>query len=232
MISRISFGSTYKVSSKANGFDKFWDFQDYANRKEMSDNISTLFRDSFAVKTQQYEATYSMVVPDSMDYEIETFCANKGIKFQKLNTKDLMETKSILKRIEDAPRGMKKKNVDVEKLFELAKNQQENISHCKSDYLGYYKGRVDLMFKSGDEIPATTLWIHPADGDVDGAVEYIKRYGADNLNDNQLFVEFNQTTDAPDHCTLFALKNMGVKEVPVYVNEETNKIAKALGILK
>ena len=86
MLSNISFGSAYKVSSKNNGFERFWDFQDFAVKKEMQKGVQVAFSDSFTVKTKQYEAIYTMLAPDSMDSEIETFCANRGIQFKKIDT--------------------------------------------------------------------------------------------------------------------------------------------------
>ena len=233
MVSNISFGSAYKVSSRQNGFDKFWDFQKFAGEKELKNNVQTSFEDSFMVKIKQYDAIQTILVPDSMDNEIEMFCANRGIQFKKINTKEVMQPEAVLGRIKEAPKGMRKVKVDVKKLFELSKNQHQNIAHCEKDYYTAYYDKVDFMLKTKDEIPATTLWISPYAASVDSTIDYIERYGVEGLNKEQLFVEFNQADyDVPDHCMFFALKNMGIKEVPVYVNKETYRLANALGILK
>ena len=232
MVSNISFGSTYKVSTMPNGYDKFWDFQKFALNKEMQTGTQVRFNDKYDSKTKQYSASYTMVVPDSMDDEIETFCANRGIQFKKLNTQEIMQKGAVLLRISDAPKGMRKVKIDAVKLFELAKNQQNNFNYCEKDYYNYYMDNVDFMLKSGEEIPATTLLIHPSGSSIDDTLDYINIYGADGLNDNQLFVDFNQRTDNPDHCVFFALKNLGIKEVPMYVDNDTYKLANALGILK
>ena len=233
MVSNISFGSAYKVSSKQNGFDKFWDFQNFAAKRQMQKGVQVRFEDSFAVKTKQYEAIQTMLVPDSLDKDVEAFCANRGIQFKKINTKEAIQPEAILDRIKNAPKSMRKVTIDAERLFEIAKNQNQNLAHCEKDYYNYYYDKVDFMLKTGDEIPATTLWISPSGSKVDDTLDYINTWGADNLNKEQIFVEFNQVEeDDPDHCIFFALKNMGIKEVPVYVNEDTYKLASALGILK
>ena len=56
MLSNISFGSTYKISSRQNGFEKFWDFQKYALNKEMKENVQVGFKDSFSPKIYEYNA--------------------------------------------------------------------------------------------------------------------------------------------------------------------------------
>lgn len=232
MISNISFGSAYKVSSRNNGFDKFWDFQRFAGEKEVKNGVQTSFKDSFTIKTKQYDAVQTLLVPDSMDSEVEIFCANRGIQFDKINTKEAIQPQAVLERIEQAPKGMRKVKVDIKKLMGLAKNQEQNIAHCEKDYYTYYYDKVDFMLKSGDEIPATTLWINPIGESLEDTLRYIDIFGADRLNDKQLMVEFNQTTDDPDHCVAFALKNLGIKEVPMYVDNDTYQLANALGILK
>ena len=89
------------------------------------------------------------------------------------------------------------------------------------------------MLKKGDEFPTTSLYIsyQTGSGKVEDAVEYIKKWGVENLNAGQFFIGFGQRTNSPDHCVYFALRNAGMKNVPVYVDEATLKLGLALGIL-
>ena len=178
------------------------------------------------------KTTTTIIAPDSKDNLIETFLANKGIKFNKLDTKELLKKNSIESRIENAPKDMKLVHVDSKKLEELISNQDNNIEYCKSNYDDYYKDCVNLMMKSGDKIPATTLYIMPTGESADDTVNYIKTFGADRLNDNQISFMFNQRTDDPDHCTYFGMKDVGMDKIPVYVDKDSYKVGSALGLFK
>ena len=234
MISNISFGSTYKVSSKNNGFDKFWKFQSYALNKERYEDVGVQLQEERSYKfPYEYSAQYTLIAPDSMDKEIETYCANFGIEFRKYLTNELSEHSSILSRIQDK-NGYNKTlaYVDVEKLENLIKTQDSNIKHCQKDYNCFYRYAVDTMIKSGEEFPTTTLEIVNPNCTTEETVDYIKKYGAEYLNKNQLFVDFNQLTDNPDHCVYFALRDLGMNKVPVYVSKDTRAIGNALGIFE
>ena len=143
-----------------------------------------------------------------------------------------MNKKNIENRLEDAPKGMQLVKVDAEKLEKLISNQDTNIRYCEENYNDYYQDGVDMMFKTGDKFPATTLQINPMGGSTEDAVEYIKRFGADSLNEDQMSFMFNQRTDDPDHCVFFGMKNLGMDKVPVYVDKDTHAIGKALGLFK
>jgi len=233
MVSNISFGSTYKVLSQNNSIDKFCEFQGYASAQDYSDGVYT----DLKVKADEkypgrFNAAFTLVAPNSMDDEIEIFCANRGINFKKLNTESLLEPQAVLERIKEAPEGMIKVEVDSDKLIELMENQNQNIDYCHDVYHAYFEDDIDKMLKVGNKIPATTFYITSMGTDVEDTLEYINRFGADNLNDNQLFFAFSQRTNKPDHCLFFALKEMGINNIPVYVNEDTFRIASELGILK
>ena len=85
------------------------------------------------------------------------------------------------------------------------------------------------MLRSGDEIPATTLTIHDPSGNED-LRRYVNRFGADRLNNEQIFIDFNQKTDDPDHCVYFALRDMGIDKIPVYVDSQSYEAGSILGL--
>lgn len=234
MISSISFKGTYKVNNE--NMDAFYKFQKYAGSKEFEDGVSTKFRDKINKRgingCYDYFAEQTLIVPDSMDNEVETFCANNGIKYTKYETKDLLNPQTIDERIEYPPVGYRKVEVDTEKLEKLIQNQQNNIDHCQSDYNKYYKDKVENMLRDGSSFPATTLTIYPRFGSIDDLKHYVDNYGPDRLNENQVIIDFNQETDNPDHCVYFALRDMGLNKVPVYVDDATYEAGSALGLFK
>ncbi len=112
---------------------------------------------------------------------------------------------------------------------ELAKNQSSNLDHCRSDYDKYYSDSVDTMLRNGDDIPATTLIIQDPSGN-NALRRYVDTFGVEHLNNEQIFVNFNQKTDNPDHCVYFALKDMGINKIPVYADSQTLEAGHILGL--
>ena len=231
MISPISFAGTYKVNN--DNKEAFSKFQTYALDKEMEDGVSTRLRDKIIPRGRfgsfDYKAEQTLIVPDEMDSDVETFCANNGIKYVKYETKDLLDPETIGDRIKYPPEGYRKVKVDTKKLEELIQKQSSNIDHCKSDYDKYYKDDVDNMLKDGSKISTTTLIISPASGSM-SCKPYIDAHGEKKLHDNQIMINFNQETDDPDHCVYFALKDMGLDKIPVYVDKQTFNAGSELGL--
>jgi len=235
MISNISFGSTYKVSSIANEFEKFSEFHKFALEKEMQTGVVVKFEDKIERNyPYKYGARCIVVADDFRDNEIETFCANKGIKYIKFNTNYLVNPETVITRIAPAKDGMKTAMVNVKKLEELAKRQQSNFNHCEKDYKKYFSEKTDCIIKSGEEFATSTLTLFNCSdtGKPKQLLDYIEKFGANRLNDGQIFVGFDQKYDYPDHCIFFALRDLGMDKVPVYVNENSLEIGKALGILE
>ena len=208
-------------------------FQNYALKKEKEKGVSTNLKEIIITKDGfgnfDYKAEQTLIVPDYMDFDIETFCANNAISYKKYDTKDLLNPKSLISRIEDAPGGYKKVYIDNKKLEKLSENQYNNFAHCKNDYEKYYSDSVNVMLRSGDKIPASSLAIYNLSGNQD-LKYYVESFGADNLNKEQLIIGFNQKTDDPDHCIYFALKDMGFDNIPVYVDDETYEAGRILGL--
>ena len=88
------------------------------------------------------------------------------------------------------------------------------------------------MLKSGNDIQTSTIYITSNGSQVEDTLDYISKYGADNLNKDQIIIDFAQRTSDPDHCVFFALKDAGFENIPVYVNDDTYKLANALGLIE
>lgn len=230
----VSFGSTFKIKDNKQNYlndCKIMDFcekndLEYSSKTELVKPAKSYFDEPI------YNVSTSIIAPDNKDGFVETYLANKGINFKKLSTKDLFDKTKIESRVKEPPKDMKLVKVDVEKLDKILQNQSNNIEYCEENYNDYFKDSVDLMIKSGDKIPATTLHINPTGESVEDSVDYIHKFGADRLNDDQLILMFNQSTDDPDHCMFFGMKDLGMDKVPVYVNKDTYELGSALGLFK
>ncbi len=236
MVSNISFTSTYRVSNQNNGYDRFSSFQDFALEKETEKGVGVEFRDKFETTDSYgygtYSAQYTLVAPDSMDDEIEQYCLYNNIRYTKITNSELLDSESIQRRIQEPKEGMTLAKVNADKLKKLLYDQYSNIEHCKSDYKKYYKESVDFMLRSGEEIPAPTISIIPDSSNVDDAVNYIKKYGSNLIEPGLLFVSLDQRTDKPNHCVYFAMQDLGMENIPVYMDANSYKIANALGIIE
>ena len=226
MIAPISFTSTYKVNNKnKEGFEQF---QKFAYEQEYEDGTSTLFKDSVGLEyPYNYEAEQTLIVPDYNDSFVESYCAFHNIKFKKYKTDELMDSKAVKSRVQEAPKGFRKVNLNVKKLENLIGNQRSNIDYCENDYRGYYRKEIDTILKSGEDFPATTLYVSPTNGDKEELKTYVNAFGL-NLNSGQVEFDFSQKTDIPDHCIFFALRDLGMEKIPMYVNHSSYVTGKIL----
>lgn len=221
MVSNISFGSTFKVTNENNSYEKFAKFQNYSGAKKAYDEAQISFRDKLEPnKANKYSASITMVVPDSVDNEIEHYCTYNGIEFTKTENRDLFNHAEIKKRIDKPQAGMHLVQVNSSKLENLAKTHDSNLAHCKNSYDKHYSEKIDFMIKSGDNFPTTSLYI--VTPDITSSVK----------DSNNLFIDFNKETDMPDHCMYFGLKDAGMETIPMYVNDETLALGNELGLFE
>ena len=221
MGSNISFGSTFKVFNDNNNYEKLAKFQNYSDGKKAYDEAQVSFRDKIESNSQnKYSAVITMVVPDSVDSEVEHYCTYHGIEFTKKENREILNHEEIKKRIDNPKEGMHLVEVNSSKLENLAKTHDSNLEHCKNCYDKYYNEKVDFMIKSGDSIPATSLYL--VTPDITSSVK----------DSNNLFIDFNQETDMPDHCMYFGLKDAGMETIPMYVNDETLALGSELGLFE
>lgn len=236
MISPVSFGSTYKISAKSS--DDVKQQLGYNRLSKFCEENKLPYQETFsysAIKpfgTPKYNATTTIVALNCDDNNIENFCAANGIKFHKINSGSLMQPEAIESRIADAPEGYRLAKINHAKLSELLKTQgNNNFQHCESDYNKFYRDQLDFMLKSEEEIPAATLYITPWSSKED-ALDYISKWGSENLNDNSVNIDLSQRTNAPDHCMYFAMKDAGMTSIPVYVDNDTYELGQAMGLIE
>ena len=223
MISKISFGSTYKVkytsTDSSENFDKFQAFSDY----QYKNNAHMILKDEF--KNYTYFAERTLVVPDSDDVNVEEYCKNNGIKFTKYTNDELLNKQNVRNRVKEAPKGYVTVDLDVKKFEEVLKEaKHSNVEGCEEDYNKYFKPEMELLLKRGDEFPTSALFL---DSNLSDMERFVKLYGAKNLRPS---IDFAQIGSSHNHCMYFALRDLGMKKVPVYVNEKSYNVGKNLGL--
>lgn len=228
----ISFRSTYAVKNIP--LEKFSKFQRLAQATQDIYPNETRFLMESKLEDPK-KALFSMkgmlIAPNCADNEIEAYCKHNGINYTKHDTKDLLNPSSIKSRIAPPKKGMHLVYVDSEKLETLSYRQNSNLDHCKNVYDDYYKYHTEMMLRKDDNIPVSTLYIIPNGSDED-FIKYVDCWGPDLLNSNQIYIGLAQSDDEPDHCMYFAMKELGMKKIPVYVNQATRTLCEKLGLLE
>lgn len=228
MINNISFGSTYKAyitkSDVQKGKYDHPQLTQYLNDNNIQyqqtfidpKKTPTYFNPFKTDSSSQYipgiddyaASKYTIVAPDEFDCDIETICANRGIKFEKLNTDDITSKASILGRIKPAEKGYTLAAINSDKLEKLIQNQDSNFEHCQNDYDTHFKEQTEFALKSGDEITPQTLSIRylSDDSTPESLKRYVDNYGADKLNQDSIGVWLGRDTNIN---TYFGLKEIG-----------------------
>lgn len=218
MISPISFGSTYKVSSGSNfplkqqvsydALKSFCDKRCYPYNENSTYSIKQQYGNS------SYKINTTIVIPDKEDTTLETFCANKGIEISKFERNKIMTPEKIYSRINPAPVGYRTTLINSNKFTGIIATQNDNDYNATHEkYERQDKKEADFMLQSGDSIPAATLSIKSSDND-------------------KLKLRFVQKTDTPDDCMYFAMKKAGMEDIPVYMDNDSYNMACNLGLVK
>lgn len=253
MINPISFGSTYKAyitrSDVQQGkydhpqLTQYLDDNNISYSQEFIDpkTTPTYFNPFKTDKNSQYipaiddyaVSQYTVVAPDDKDIDIETILANRGIKFEKISTENLLDKDVILDRIAPAPKGYVLTAVNSEKLEELLEKQNSNCEHCRNDYDNHYKEQTDFLLRSGKELSPQTLSIKylSDDSTPESLKAYVDRFGADKLNPDSLAIWQEQRGDRIDINMYYALKDLGFSRIPVYMDKDSYKNAQTLGLV-
>lgn len=227
MISAVSFGSTYKINHpfatlNSKKMDATYDLLDKCEQRRI--------RTSETMKTDSMSVT--IVSPDSLDSYIETLCANRGIDYKKITNDELMDKDMLLSRVQKAPEKMIKAKINAKKFEKItSKHPESNIKYCEKEYDRYFEDSTNFMLKKGSKFPATTLYIS-SPMEKEDILFYAKVNGPENFNKDSLQFNFAQRTNDPDHCVYFALKEAGIKNIPVYMSQDTYDLAKILELIE
>ena len=233
MISKISFGSTYRACTCLISPEKLNEFREFAISLRENNRDTVEFGDCGKLhRIPKCNDSCILVVPDEMDEKVDDFCNKNNIKPDKCDTELYTIPDVILARIKNPPKGMRKVKVNSEELQKLTEKQRNNFKALKMLYDTRYKSKMKFLIESGMPISASTLKLELIDKDIQDNFEQSGGISIDNLPSRALYAKLNSLTkDDIEQYMYFAMQDFGIKEVPMYVNDETYKIANALGIL-
>ncbi|MBQ7287214.1 MAG: hypothetical protein IJW73_05575 [Candidatus Gastranaerophilales bacterium] len=177
-------------------------------------------------------ATGTIVAGDWDDEKVEGFLSSRGIQFVKTPYADIVGEDTIIERCvapEYTP-DSKLALLDVE-TFEkfLNKHPNGNADYCEEIYHKHFAKQTEAMVKSGNEITVPALHINSA---YLGVENMALQFGEDAVPDGTLSFYFNQTTNEPNHCLYYAMKNCGMTRIPVSVDERSFELGKSLGLFE
>lgn len=174
-------------------------------------------------------AKQTVNMPDSMDNEFETFCANKNISYTKLDTKNLLDETSIIARMEkpeDVSIDSRLALLDVSKFDDIYKNQHSSrYDFMKSTYENLYKDKAMQLLLSGDEIPTPVASISE---NYEGAAQDV----ANKKITENIKYALNIDVENDENNIYFALLEQGLTQFPVTVDDDTYEIGMKLGVFK
>ncbi len=223
MISKVSFGSAFKVTQANNNKDAFCAFRNFAYDKEIQNNVEVETSSTVSSPYMVQSCECTMYAPDSLDDEIERFCKYNGISYTKCwkqNSSDMTD------KIAPDATGKMTVNIDSQELENLIKNQKSNFEQCKKYYDKYYRIYTDFVLKYSKKVPTATLSITPRNTSVNGFINNFEHPSED-----QLTIDFKEDMLC-DYCQFmyFAFKESGMKYIPMYMDNDTYYIAQALGL--
>ncbi len=235
MISKISFKSTYIATLNKTGKDKFYAFTNFALMNSHAYGAFSMLTDKTSTQLPfKYSSDCILIVPKSNNNEVEGFCKSRGIFIEKIPTENLSVSKKILEKIKPPEQGKQIVFVNFKKLEKLAKKQCSNFALCERNYKEIPNKKSLLKSRNNTPIKTSTLHIKPTRtyASSDELLNFLAK-GDNKIIDNEtLFVYFSLEKENQDYCTYFALRDLGLKYIPIYVDKETYKIGHALKLFK
>ncbi len=219
-ISPISFGSIYnfdfKINTVQNNFDQHWELQNYCNKNDY-EYITKFYSSNKLSKDESNidEAQSFATVPDEKDVTFEAFCKQKNIDFIKYPSVD---SKKILSKIDSKQGGIWL--IDAN-LFEhsIPIYNLKNYLNCKKNYELVYKPAFSKLLDNETKLEPPVLFFNYKD----------------NLKDspkNQIIeAMFDESGEVPAYCIYFALKDSGINEIPVKLDENSARLANDWGLI-
>ncbi|MBQ8848494.1 MAG: hypothetical protein IJ003_06075 [Candidatus Gastranaerophilales bacterium] len=211
-------------SNSENSFDKSAQVDDFAYRNGFDYKIG-YFDKNGEKNGEVVYAKGQMSCPHSKDFEVEKFLSAKGINYKKVTLTKILESAILpkFKMPDNLGEGYQIAMLDIQKFDELYKSQDcGNIKACEEKYqTRATKATHDIIDQ--DEITAPLLHICSYSVDEDGYIPTA-------AGKNRASLIFNGTTQEPNECLYFALRQVGLTKMPVAVDEETLAAGKELGI--
>lgn len=183
--------------------------------------------------SDRFFAYYTIFTPDEHDTDLKAFMRANGIKYEQLSP-EMVTQEGIKKRLKPAGAGYSLVYVNSEKIEELLKTQRDsNFQQAKKDYDKFYKGKSQLILRSSEEIEPPVLYVNcnAYDGDPNDLKNYINDYGMESLGPNMVGVWQIQQGKDRDINMYYAMQDVGMKDIPVYLDRLSIENAQILGLL-
>jgi hypothetical protein len=234
MLTPVSFGSIYRINTneKSNPNQQFFSQEvgKYCEERRIPYTEISQYESNYPIRQQKFTTKTTIFAPDKKDNDLEIYLAAHGIKFVKHTQEEVFKPSSVISRVERAPEDYRTVIIDSEKLENVLICQEDNNFYStKSLYKKGDRKEALSMLKSLNKFPASTLhittWYNPEE-----TREKIKSSGK--VQNDSIVFNFEKTTEKPDNLMYFAMKEAGLKDIPVYMDDESYKTAQALGIVK
>lgn len=181
----------------------------------------------------RFFAYYTIFTPDEKDADLKAFMKSNGIKYEQLSP-EMVTPEGIKERIKPAGAHHSLVYVDSEKIEELLRVQRDsNFQQAKKDYDRLYKDKSQLVLRSSDEIEPPVLYVNcnAFDGDPSSLENYINDFGMESLGPNMVgFWQIQEGKDR-DINMYYAMKDLGMKDIPVYLDRQSLENAEMLGLI-
>lgn len=170
-----------------------------------------------------------IVAPDKYDNELEGLFLQLGVKFNRSGSFNGQIHKKM-SLPEGNEKGLQMVYLDVDKFDEIKSSQLVNpVIKLKYRDDKALDAKKDLL--SGEKVQAPVFNIKSfVNGGAEGFVHYVDEFGKDAIIDESLFFDFNDT-ELDESRYFFAMREFGLKQIPVCVDEDTFIVGKKLGLL-
>ncbi|MCD7878576.1 MAG: hypothetical protein LUG16_01425 [Candidatus Gastranaerophilales bacterium] len=204
----VSFGSNYRLYLKGNE-----DFSNENNLKTQVFNNKT--SPDYVEKLNKHNSPgYSIAyysIPNQDDNLLETYCANRGIEFKKTKDNYCSDKEILTARVKPSQNQGKYifTTINAEKLNELlAETLDEDSSGNAKDILeNSDKYKTNSFLGNSYMIPAPVIILKAEDDSIKGA------------------------SFAENPETYFSLKEQGIQDIPVLIDDDTQEICEKYGLL-
>ena len=232
----VSFGSNFRAyvlpNSDKNQRKGMLELINYCQENEIPHELNYSYQKKTGlIQGLDITTVATINAPEEKDVDIETICANRGIKFIKKSAEDIKDIEGIKKRLK-TPYTKQIIYVDAKRLEEIAKEQHSNLAECREKYENGSKEIAMDRIESGNPLYLPTLNIAPCASSEDEAIEDLQDYGSDFIPPVSYYIDLDRYSKDGNENLFFAMQELGMKNVPVYIEPENYELIKAMDLIK
>lgn len=232
----ISFGSNYRAyvlpNSDKNERQGMLELVDFCQENEIPHEVNYSYKKKTGLIQGLDITTITTInAPQDKDIDIETICANRGIKFIKKGAEDIKDVEAIKKRIK-TPYTKQIVYVDAQRLEEISKEQHSNIKEAREKYENGGNQIAMDRIESGNPLQLPTLTIASCISSDDDAIEDLQDYGSDFITPISYYMDLDPYSKDGNENLFFAMQELGMKNVPVYIDPKNYDLIKAMDLIR